>query len=343
MTRCARSMLVALALAVVLAVSGCSASFSPERLPTAASMRNGATMYVQFGTVMNLPNQSKVTVNGVAAGVVTAMAPSDGAAVATLTLDNGIAIGTDAQVELRQDTLLGDTYVAITNPADAWSRRLPAGGTLGKDHVKAPVQIEDLFVSLSNFLGGGALPQLGNSFAKVNGAFPADPAEVRRLSGTMTETLSAWGNDIDQLNGMLQDLTAMTGALAKWAPQLSFALSPEGMTQVRGITDTRLIGNLVMGLSRSLRPMVPAVPLLKSLTQMINSVILPYLIPGWPQYQGQDSNATRLVDLLTTKVVPFLKNAPAVNVRSVAIDGGVSNRQIAESLVRVFRTIGMVR
>ncbi|GAB17971.1 Mce family protein [Gordonia effusa NBRC 100432] len=330
-------------LIVVTSLSGCSAAFSPERLPTAAGMRDGWTMYIRFGTVMNLPNQSKVVVDGIDAGVVSDIRPDRDAAVAKLTINSGVVVGAKAIAELRQDTLLGDTYVSLANPSDAYSHPLASDATLGPGQVKAPVQIEDLFVSLSNFLGGGALPELGNSFAKVNAQFPDDPAEVRRLTATFTETLTAWGDNIGDLNVTLQQLTEMTSTLAKYSSTLSFALSPPGMTQVKGLTDPRLLGDLVVGLSRGLRPMVPAIPLLKSLTRLIDSVVIPYLVPGWPQYAGQDSNATRLVDLLTNKVIPYLKNIPAVNIRSVAIEGGVSDRQLADRLVKVFRTMGMVR
>ena len=86
---------------------------------------------------------------------------------------------------------------------------------------------------------------------------------------------------------------------------------------------------------------MPLVPVLTGLTRLINTVVKPILIPGWP---GSDvSNAELLVDVLNDKLVPYFKNAPGLNIRSMAIENNVSDREIAGQLTNVFRMLGMTR
>lgn len=337
-----RVTVAAVAATTVLAASACTSSFSPERLPTPQSVSNGWPLDVEFGTVGNLPTSSKVTINGIRAGLVKSIRSGPTTPIVTLAIDDGFVVGADAEVELRQDTLLGDTYVAITNPSDAWSKRLAAGQTLTKDHVKAPVQIEDLMVSLSNFVGSGSLPQLGNTFQKVNAQFPAQPTEVTRVLSTMVGTLNAFAANTADLNSMLASVAGLTGAAAKDQAMLKFVLSPQGVTQINGDLLILWIAKLFAQADRGLAPLRPSVPLLDKMTGVVETVLKPLLIPGWPQYTGQDSIATALYNLLNDKIIPFLKGVPNVNIRAVSIDAGVSTAELSAQMVKAFRTLGMV-
>lgn len=331
-----------MAVALTVTLAGCSAAFSPEQLPTPQSLRSGWSLTIDFATVVNLPIESKVTINGIESGVVDRITVQKTSAVATLTINPGFVVGKDATVELRQDTLLGDTYVAISNPADAWSNRVTAGGGLGKERVKPPVQIEDLLSSLANFLGSGSLPQLGNTFARVNGQFPADPAEVRRVEGTLLETLNAWADDTQSLNKALVSVTAMTDQLNQMNATVAHLLSPAGVQTIRGAVSGARVADALGEAQRAIAPLLPAVPLINSLTSLLDQVVTPLLIPGWPEYQGQQSNATALLSLLNDKLIPYFKSAPALNIRSLTIQDDVSNQELAGQMVRMFRMLGMV-
>ncbi|MFT4088035.1 MAG: MlaD family protein [Gordonia sp. (in: high G+C Gram-positive bacteria)] len=339
-TRLARVVGVLLTAAAVS--TGC-ASFSVERLPAPGGGRDSWPLHVQFDTVMNLPTQAKVTVNGLDSGIVSRIAPAPDYAKVTLRLEPSTVVGTGATVELRQDTLLGDTYVAITNPSDAYSSPLPHGSTLGKDRVKSPVQVEGLLNSLANFVGSGSLPQLGNTFDRVVKQFPSDPGKTRQSTAALTGTLNALAGQSDRLRSMLLSSNAMVGQLASMEAQLRFALSPEGLQFVDAATVPAQIVDLMGRLGVALAPVLPLVPVAKALTQIIERVVKPLLIPGWPDYFGQASNPQALLNVFTDRLVPFLKEGPAVNVNRIAIENDVSNRQLADVLLRQMRMMGLVR
>lgn len=324
-------------------VTGCSAytHFTPEELPTPQSVRTGWMMNVEVPTAVNLPLRSRVVVNGIASGVVSAIEPASGHTVVRLLVDESQAISAQATLELKQDTLLGDTYVSITNPPDAISSALPPGGTLPQSQVQRPVQIEQLMASLSNFLGSGDLMQLGSTFTTVNNQFPQDPAEVRKIQAVLTDTVNTWADSTQDITSILRNVTALTERLKSMKGTLQFALSPEGAGQFRAMSDTTYLVVVLARLSRALGPAMPLVPVLTGLTRLINTVVKPILIPGWP---GSDvSNAELLVDVLNDKLVPYFKNAPGLNIRSMAIENNVSDREIAGQLTNVFRMLGMTR
>ncbi|MFW0787599.1 MlaD family protein [Gordonia sp. CPCC 206044] len=332
---------------LTLLVAGCTESFSPERLPTPQTQTGGRLINVELSTVANLPDDARVVVDGVDAGSVHGIRTGSHGALISLALRAATRVDSKATVELKQDTLLGDTYVAIANPqiTDTTDARtpLPVGGTLGAAQVKDPVQVENLLTSLANFLGSGSLPQLGSSFAAVNNQFPEDPAEVRRIEGTLVDTLRTWAGDTADLNKMLVGINALVNRLAGMRDSLAYLLSPGGVRHVKVITEALWIAEVLTRLDSSLKPLLADVPLLQALTRTVSDVVKPYLVPGWPDYDGQDSNATRLVELLTDKVIPFFKGTPALNIRRLAIANDVSDKQLADRMVRVYRTLGLVR
>ncbi len=335
-----RVIAMSMAAASVVTLGGCSV-LSPDNLPTSQAMDDGPIVKVDFGSVVNLPLQAPVLVSGMKVGAVQAIDVEKGSAVATLRVDEGVTVGKNATVELRQDTLLGDTYVSIQNPSDAWSQKLPDGGTIAKDRVKPPVQIEDLMKSLSNFLGGGSLPQLGNSFSQLNAQFPDDPKTVTRLTGVVDETVTSIAADTEHLNMLLAGLAKTTEELGKMSNRFGFVLSDAGYRQIQGITDPNLWITIVSDLEVSLRTVVPAAPLLAALTRAIETVIKPFLIPGWPDTSGP-STAERVLALFSDTVIPSLKSTPSVNIRSVQIENDMSDRQLAAGMVRVLRQLGVV-
>lgn len=331
------------ALGIVAVVSTGCATFSVEKLPAPGAGSDSWPLHLEFGTVMNLPTDSKVTVNGLRSGIVSEIAPATDVAKVTVRLDPSTVVGRNATVELRQDTLLGDLYVAITNPADAYSQPIEHGGTLSKDQVKPPVQIEALLTSLSNFVGSGSLPQLGNTFNRLAKQFPKEPAEVRNASTALVGTLRTLSAQSNNLNAILASVSDIGQELAKREAALRFVFSDEGQQLLDSVAVASQIVDLLARLHQSLIPAMTSVPLFKALADMLEKVVKPLLIPGWPDYFGQASNPQAMLNILTDRLIPFLKAGPAVNVNKISIENDVSNKQLADVMLRQLRMMGLVK
>ena len=336
-------LVAAVPLVVAVPLTGCStyAEFAPENLPTPQGLRDGREISALVPTAVNLPLESKVLVNGIDAGGVSAIVPDDGATRITMRIDDSTVVSATARLELKQDTLLGDTYVSITNPSDPTANALPAGGTLRIEQVAEPVQIEQLLSSLANFLGSGSLLQLGATFSAVNDQFPENPKDIVEIQSVLADTLDTWASNTDDLGAILSDVAGLSQRLTTMKGTLEFALSPAGVNQFRAISSTTYMVAILGRLSDALGPAMPLVPVLSSLTRLIGDVVTPLLIPGFPQEDV--SNAELLTDVIDDKVLPWLKNTPGVNLRSVTVENDVSDRDLSREMVRAFRMLGMVR
>lgn len=340
-TRAVRA--AAAAVVFMTTASGCAA-LSPTKLPSAQTFRSGWTMKVDFATVVNLPDQSKVTINGIDGGVVKSSKIVGGKnAEVTLLIDNDMSVSRDATAEIRQDTLLGDTYVSLTNPSTGAQNALAHGGVLPVANTKEPVQIESLLSSLANFVnaGSGGVGDLGDAFRRVNAQFPQNPNDVRRIEGTMMDTLNAWANNTDQLNQLLTSANGMVQTLADNTGTLNTLVSPAGGQILKTFLGFFPLFQLLARLSAVTNADIGAVPLLNSLTGVINGVIKPILIPGWPN--SDVALATQLQSLLTDKLIPFFQNSPKLNVRQLAVDNNVPTAAQADLMVRTFRMMGLVQ
>lgn len=341
-TRGIRAVAAALAIVLTSAVSGC-ASLSPTKLPSAQTFRSGWTMKVDFATVVNLPDQSKVTINGIDGGVVKSSKIVGKNAEVTLLINDDMTVSADATAEIRQDTLLGDTYVSLTNPSMGTANALRHGGVLPVANTKQPVQIESLLSSLANFVnaGSGGVGDLGETFRRVNAQFPQNPADVRRIEGTMMDTLNAWADNTDQLNQLLNSANGAVQTLADSTDVTNKILSPDGPQIMKAFLGSFPMFQMWARASALTNADIGLVPLLNSLTGVINGVVKPILIPGWPN--GKVALATQLQSLLTDKLIPFFQNSPKLNVRQLAIDNNVPTATQADLMVRTFRMMGLVQ
>lgn len=345
MTRRHQTPIVAALLSVLLVVTGCSA-FGPDALPTPQSFRSGWTLDVQLTTVLNLPPQARVQVDGADAGVLRSVKVHPGFVTVRITLDRGVRVATTAHAVVRQDTLLGDTYVAIDNPSDPGAA-LPTirdSGTLPLSAARQPVQIEDLLHDLADFLGSGSLAQLGSTVQNINSRFPSDPDAVRTAQRPLLQIIAAFADDTHSGNAVLENLAAASDHLASQQRSLASLLSHDGSEAFGAAIDSVAgYADIVSTLSTALKPSLPLAPALASLGDVVTSVILPFLVPGWPDFHGQQSTASNLEELLRTKLIPFLQHSPAVNVRTLMTSSGLSDTDIAAQTVRTLRMLGLTR
>jgi phospholipid/cholesterol/gamma-HCH transport system substrate-binding protein len=106
----------------------------------------GYRFTVPVNEATQLAVQSDVRISGVSVGKVEDISLSDGGlADATIELDAQYApIPNDTRAQLREKTLLGETYVELTPGSDS-SGSLPEGGTLPRAQVDNSVQLDEIF------------------------------------------------------------------------------------------------------------------------------------------------------------------------------------------------------
>lgn len=327
-----------------LGLAGCTLNFNPSSIPAPGQSGGGSgyIVHLDFPSVLNLPDKARVVVNGVPSGRLDDVSLRDNLAQVDVKILDGVRVSSASTATLQQDTILGDVYVAISSPAGKGTP-LKAGGTIPLEQTKAPTQIEDILLDLSNFLGSGSLMQLQDTFGQINNNLPADPQNLNKLMDTISQTVIDMGEQSDELEEAISSFGSLVSTVQDHNPLLDQLLAP-GNDKWLGDALQISAGavKLLSRISNTFAPLKFSEPLLENLTGVVAGVVKPLMFPGWPHMDGRQANLANLEDLLKNKVLPFLQAGAHVNVAQVGMNGQVPTSDAASQTVKTLRMIGAV-
>ncbi|MTE15928.1 MlaD family protein [Nocardia aurantiaca] len=329
---------------------GCA--FDPSALPVPGTTISGPTyrIHIEFGNVLNLPAKAKVVANGAQVGSVSGVRVVDSAhaggrggyVVVDADISSMVQLPATTVAELRQNTVLGDIHLALTTPPDGFSSLLQDGGTIGQDHTRPPVQLEDTMAALAAFTQGGAVNQLQDIINRFNAVLPRDPEETQRIAQNAAGNAVDLAANLDQVDKLLDGLGVNAQVLHDRVDFLDHELSPESVdamtaatASIKGVTQ---IFAVLGQLGQSLVWLAPLAGALDPVTR----AFAPLALSGRPLDLSQPSNLSALVSLLRDKLIPFVENGPKVNVTGVKADSVSGDDQVTAMLAGL-RMIGAVR
>ena len=151
-----------------------------------------------FESTVGLYPGSEVQVLGVKVGKVTEVDPQGAAVRVSMELEPGQHVEADTAAVLVAPTLVSDRYVQLTKP-DAGGKRLEDGAEIPRERTAVPVEIDDLYASLTD-----VATKLGPEGANQNGA-------LSELLDVAAENLDGNGAGI---NRTIDEFGKATGTLA---------------------------------------------------------------------------------------------------------------------------------
>jgi phospholipid/cholesterol/gamma-HCH transport system substrate-binding protein len=201
--------------ASALAVSGCS--FSIHQLPWPGDKVSDEDSYevkADFNDALNVVPRTAVMVGDVPVGQVEEIVREGWHARVTMRVNKDVVLPDNAVAELRQTSLLGEKFIALSAPED--SSAVPSGaGRLGEGDVIPLSQtgrnpeVEEVLGALSFLLSGGGLGQLQTITQELNAMMDGRTDNIRNVLEelkTLTATLNSQRGDIvramDALNGL---------------------------------------------------------------------------------------------------------------------------------------------
>ncbi|MDF0530303.1 MlaD family protein [Tsukamurella sp. 8F] len=336
---------VAAAVVAAMGLTGCSSHFNPSSIPAPGQSGGGSgyVVHLDFPSVLNLPDKARVVVNGVPSGRLQAVNLKDGKAILDVKLQNGVKVPTTSTATLQQDTILGDVYVAIKAPTTGYDNLLRAGSTVPMSQTKAPTQIEDLLVDLSNFLGSGSLIQVQDTFKRVNDNLPEDPKKLQALIKTVSTTVVDLGKQNDELAQAIQSAGSLVDTVHDHSDTVASLFAPGGDVWLKNTLDVTAGALAILSrVSNAVAPLTFAEPLLENTTAVVATVLKPLMFPGWPNMNGRAANLANLQDLLQNKFIPFVKSGARVNLKNVGVGNQVPNEVVAQQMVKTLRQFGAV-
>lgn len=220
-TRAEGAAVVIMTTGVLLA--GCGTTVENVPLPKPGVSGPSYTIHAKFRDALNLPSRAHVKIGGSDIGVVTAIASRNFIADAELQISTDIQLPQGTTAELRQATPLGDMFVALTLPEQHGQPLLRNGDTIDVDHTSAGASVEELMMSLSMLLNGGALNQVARITTELNSMFAGRGPQLSHLLVEMTSVLGAVNARTDQLDSVLHGFDSLMGDLNRRKAELGAA------------------------------------------------------------------------------------------------------------------------
>ncbi|MFE6621365.1 MCE family protein [Streptomyces sp. NPDC057740] len=148
----------------------------------AASDGNAYHVTVEFRDVLDLVPQSAVKVNNVTVGAVEKVELDGWHARVHLRVADSVKLPANAIAELRQTSMLGEKYVALSKPAGtAPVGRLGEGDVIPLSRSGRNPETEEVLSALSALLNGGGVAQLKTITVELNKALEGRENRVKSL------------------------------------------------------------------------------------------------------------------------------------------------------------------
>ncbi|MGV9712186.1 MCE family protein [Gordonia sp. NPDC003424] len=324
----------------VLVSSACSSN-GIQSIPLPGGVDTGEaarTYQIQFNDVLDLVPQSMVKKDGIPVGRVESVVVPDGQwyAQVTIKVKNAINLSDEAGAAVQQTSLLGEKFVALTEPPNSQSlpRQDPAQ-PIPLDRTRTATDIEQVLGALSMLLNGGGLNQLEPIVTELNKALAGSTGEPCKVTpkgtdcpvfrsllentSTLITQLSRQRDDIisaidglarlstraarqkTQIENILRDLPAGVAVLEEQRPQFVDLLTKlDKLGQVGTDVLTKSRDALITDL-KALRPVLTQ--LAKATPDLITAAPLMLTIPfpDWilPAVHGSSTNLFMTLDLRT--------------------------------------------
>ncbi|CAM5389711.1 Mammalian cell entry related domain protein OS=Tsukamurella paurometabola (strain ATCC 8368 / DSM / CCUG 35730 / CIP 100753 / JCM 10117 / KCTC 9821 / NBRC 16120 / NCIMB 702349 / NCTC 13040) OX=521096 GN=Tpau_1241 PE=4 SV=1 [Tsukamurella paurometabola] len=280
--------------------------------------------------------------DGVNSGRLQKVTLQEGKAVVDVKINDGVQVPNTVMATLQQDTILGDTYVALKSTPGKPGSPLKPGDTVPLSQTKPPTQIEDILRDLANFLGSGSLMQLQDTFKRINDNLPADPQQLSGVIKTVSQSVVDLGQQSDNVSQSITSVASLVNTVNSNDDLLVALLKPSDDWLGDSLSLTTGAIKVLSRLSDALAPLSFTQPLLNTSTAVVAGVIKPLMFPGWPNMNGRQANLANLEDLLKNKILPFLASGAKVNVKEMGANGGVPNAEVAQQTVKNLRMVGAV-
>ncbi|MET9671001.1 MCE family protein [Streptomyces sp. NPDC006475] len=287
----------------------------------AAADGNAYHVTADFRDVLDLVPQSAVKVNNVTVGAVEKVELVGWHARVRLRIADDVKLPGNAMAELRQTSMLGEKYVALSPPVGIGaSGRLTDGARIPLSRTGRNPEIEEVLSALSALLNGGGVAQLKTITVELNKALEGRENRVKDLLG-----------ELDTFIGGLDKQRKEIVRALKGIDRLAKRLAAEKKTIAQAVDTVPGALKVLADQRRDLTAMLTSLSELgKTGTKVINTsradtvANLKSLQPILQQLNKAGSDLPNSLEILTT--YPFPRNVTG------AIKGDYVNLKITAEL-----------
>lgn len=219
-------------LAAVMLLSGCgvipSLTIDQIPLPAPGGVGGGYEIKGSFDNALNLPSSAKVKLNGNNVGLVENISAGNYKAEVTMMVGKDVELPIGTGAELRQATPLGDVFVALLPPEGGASQGLMKAGDSLSGETSAAATVEDLLVTATAFVDGGAIKYLTEVVNELSNAVGGKAPELTGFIKGMTTGISRLAQNSGEIDKALQSLNGLSRDLSNGREQLVASINTVG-------------------------------------------------------------------------------------------------------------------
>jgi phospholipid/cholesterol/gamma-HCH transport system substrate-binding protein len=215
-----------LAPALALLLGGCGVpSLADVPLPGGAPSGPSYRVTVEFADVLDLVPRAAVKVDDVTVGSVEDISLSGWTARVRLRLDKKVQLPANATAAVRQTSLLGEKFVAVSAPTTESARgRLSDGDTIPLVRTRRGVEVEEVLAALGLLLNGGGLAQLKTINQELGTALGGREAEAKDALRQLDTFVGGLDQQKADIVRAIEALDRLTGRLAQQRAVIGDAL-----------------------------------------------------------------------------------------------------------------------
>ncbi|WP_439031512.1 MlaD family protein [Gordonia terrae] len=325
-------------LAVVVGLTGCSA-LSPNRLPSVkSSVPLDYEVTLQFASVLNLPDGADVMMNGIQVGRVQSTETTDDGVDVVVGLTDDRPVPADSSAIIRQNTPLGDTYLALQPPTEGGgSELLRDGSVIPRGRTTSPPPLEDTIAVLAYFINGGSIQKVQDTMATLNRTMPP-VSDVRKIAGTVSKDLDDLSRNTRELDRTLNSLNAVAGSFSDSRHEIENVFSEQAEHYWRTVSYSlvRHISTLLPSVGSVFTGGLFLVPLLNSAADAAEA--------GRGMWDQAPATGTAMAKFLEDTLIPFAKR-PSVNIASVQAPSvqSAGKKELLGDTKMLLRMLGAIR
>ncbi|GLZ76842.1 ABC transporter substrate-binding protein [Actinorhabdospora filicis] len=216
--------LLAVLAPVALVLSGCSSM----PLPGGAGA-GGYAVTIEFADVLDLVANSAVKVNDVTVGNVEDIEAEGWTAKVTVRVDEDVKLPANATAALRQTSLLGEKFIALSPPIDVPpAGDLTDGATIPLERTRRSAEVEEVLGALALTLGGGGLDQLRTINTELIAALEGRESDIRDTLNQLDVFVTALDAQRDDIVAAIEALDGLAAELAAQKDDIGAALEALG-------------------------------------------------------------------------------------------------------------------
>ncbi|MDN2495508.1 MCE family protein [Nocardia nova] len=315
----------------LLATTACSVG--PDDLPSVrGGVGAGYQLDLQFVSTMNLPTGADVMMDGLRVGEVEKLTASEKFVNVSAHVKDGTKVPADVRAVIRQNTLLGDTYIALDHGPVVQGPYLRPGATVTVDHTSSPPQLEDTMAVLAYFVNGGSIQKIEDAMTGINTVMPR-PHDVQRLASVVAGDMRDLAGDTNEIDRMLNGFRDTGGAIDAKGQTLAtlFGQETEHYWRRTAVSIVSYISQILPSVGSVYEGGLWLVPLFNTLAE--TGAI------GRDIWDRAPADTAKLSEFLRTTLLPFAQD-PSVNVRSIDTDHG---DRIVADVENLLRMLGAVK